>query len=60
MRGDEGPLGDGESARNARALLVVFESECPVYVLLVGAVTRYGSQDDSVLQVGGSNADGLE
>ena len=60
MLGDEGPLGNGESAGNTRALLIVFESESSMYVLLVGAVTRHGSQDNSVLQVGDPNADGLE
>jgi hypothetical protein len=60
VRGDEGPLSDGEGAGDFRALLVVFEAECPVDVLLVSAGTLHGSQDDSMLQIGGSNTDRLE
>ena len=54
------PLGDGESAGDASALLVVFEAERTMDVSLVGAGSPHGSQDDSVLQVGGANTDGLE
>jgi hypothetical protein len=45
---------------DASTLFIVFEDECPGDVSLVGAGALHGSQDDSVLQVSGSNTDRLE
>jgi hypothetical protein len=60
MRGEDRCFGDGESSGGASALFIIFEDERTGDVLLAGAGTLHGSQDDSVLQIGGSNADGLE
>jgi hypothetical protein len=60
VRSDDGPLGDGKSAIDASALFIVFEGERPRDVSLVGASASHGTQDDSVLRISGSNADGLE
>src|SRR6267154_1005743 len=42
--GDKCRLSDGKSARDARALLVVFYGERPMDVLVICAVTCHGSQ----------------
>jgi hypothetical protein len=60
LRGDDRPLGDGQSATDASALFIVFEGERPEDVSLVSAGALHGSQDNSVLQIGSSNTDGLE
>jgi len=49
LRGNERSLGDGESAGDAGALLVIFEAERTGDVLLVGTGSLHRSQDDSVL-----------
>ena len=58
--GNKRCLGDGESAGDTSALFVVFEGERTVDVSLAGAGALHGRQDDSVLQVGGANTDGLK
>ena len=60
VQSNDGCLGDGESAGDTSALFVVFEGKRTVEVLLVGAAALHRSQDNSVLQVGCANADGLE
>jgi hypothetical protein len=60
VRGEDRPLGDGKGARDASALFIVFEAKRTVYVSVVRAGAPHGRQDDSVLQIGVSNADGLE
>jgi hypothetical protein len=60
MRGEDRSLGDGKSARDAGTLFMVFEGERTVDVSVVSTGTLNGCQDASVLQIGGSNADGLE
>ena len=60
LRGDDRPLGDGKGAIDASTLLIVFEGERTKDVSLVGAGALHGSQDDSVLQIGIPNANGLE
>lgn len=60
LRGDDRCLSDGKCAMDASALFIVFEGECTEDVLFVGAGALHGSQDDSVLQIGIPNANGLE
>jgi hypothetical protein len=60
MRGEDRCLGDGESARDAGSLFIVSEGERTVDVSVVSTGTLHRGQDDSVLQIGGSNADGPE
>jgi hypothetical protein len=56
LRSDDSCLSDGESARLAGSLFVVFEGERARDVLLISASALHGSQDDPVLEVGVSNA----
>lgn len=60
VQGEDRSLGDGKSASDVCALFIVLFQWRVVDVLLVRAGSLHGSQDDSVLQISGSHADGLE